>query len=90
MSEDRGEIYRCRPPARLWVPILVHPLAVNDDIPEESEIEIAVLGLKGGRAGGSVGHAHEGPEGVAIGGQVREGSIEEKVGACGETSAGDV
>ena len=52
MSDDRGEIYRCRPPARLWVPILVHPLEVNDDIPEESEIEIAVLGLKDGRAGG--------------------------------------
>ena len=46
------ELYRCRPPARLWVPILVHPLEVNDDIPEESEIEIAVLGLKDGRAGG--------------------------------------
>ena len=40
--------------------------------------------------GGSVGHAHGGPEGVAPGGQVREISQGEKVLACGETSAGDV
>ena len=30
-------------------------LAVNDDILEEVEIDIAVLGLKGGRAGGPSG-----------------------------------
>ena len=52
VSEDRAELYRCIPPARLWVPILVHPSVVNDDIPEEADIGIEVLGLKGGRAGG--------------------------------------
>ena len=57
MSADRPEIYICCPPARLWVTILVHPLALNDDIPEEADIqiEIAVLGMKGGRAGGIPG-----------------------------------
>ena len=33
-SADRAELYMCRPPAILQVPILVQPPAVNDDIPE--------------------------------------------------------
>ena len=52
VSEDRAKLYGCIPPARLWVPILVHPSVVNDDIPEEADIDIAVLGLKGRREGG--------------------------------------
>ena len=35
MSADRAEIYRCRPPDRIQVPILVHLPAVNDEIPAE-------------------------------------------------------
>ena len=55
MSADRAELYICCPQARLWVPILVYPSEVNDEIPEETEIEISVLGLKGGREGGPLG-----------------------------------
>ena len=55
VSADRAELYRCHPQSRLWVPILVQPLAVNDDILEEADIEIAVLGLKGGIAGDLLG-----------------------------------
>ena len=52
VSLDRVELYICCPPARLWVPILVHTSEVNDYIPEEAKIYIEVLGLKYGRAGG--------------------------------------
>ena len=55
VSEDRVELYRCCLPARLWVPILVQPPAINDYIPEKAEIDIAVLWLKCGRAGGLSG-----------------------------------
>ena len=55
VSADKAELYRCYPPTRICVPILVHPLVVNDYIPEESEIVIAVLGLKVGRAWGPLG-----------------------------------
>ena len=51
-SEDRAELYRCRPLVRIKVPILVQPVAVNNDIPAEEEIELAVWGMKCGRAGG--------------------------------------
>ena len=48
----REEIYRCPPPARLKVPILVQPVKVNDELPTEVEFELAVRALKVGRAGG--------------------------------------
>ena len=51
VSVDRAEIYRCWPPVRLQVPILVQPLAVNDYIPSEAEIYMVVLGLKVGILG---------------------------------------
>ena len=35
--------------------ILVQPAAVNDDVPTEAEIDLAVRGLKGGRVGGPLG-----------------------------------
>ena len=54
-SVVRAELYRCQPPARLKVPILVHPVAVNDDVPKEAEVELEVWGMKGGRAGGLSG-----------------------------------
>ena len=50
-SAVRVELYRLRPPARLKVPILVQPAEVNDDVPTEAEGELAVRGIKGGRAG---------------------------------------
>ena len=60
VSADREELYICCPPERLWVPILVQPSEVNDEIPQEEDIEIAVLGLKGRRAGGMSGmHAKD-------------------------------
>ena len=37
------------------MPILVIPAEVEDGLPEESEIEQAVRGIKGGRAGGPSG-----------------------------------
>ena len=55
MSADREELYICRPPARLWVSILVQLSAFNNDITEESDIEIAVLWLKVRRTGGPSG-----------------------------------
>ena len=33
VSAHRAELYICRPPERLWVPILVQLSAVNDEIP---------------------------------------------------------
>ena len=62
--------------------------AVNDDIPAEADIEMAVCGLKGGREGGGVGHYSRGPKGMYQGGQVLEGYIGEKVGAGGDTRTG--
>ena len=50
----RAELYRCRPLARLRFPIIVQPAAVNYDIPVQAEIEMAVQGLKVGRARGSL------------------------------------
>ena len=34
-STVRAELYRCRPPARLKVPILVQPMEVNAEVPTE-------------------------------------------------------
>ena len=34
-SEVIAELYRCRPPARLKVPILVQPMEVNAEVPTE-------------------------------------------------------
>ena len=33
-------------------PILIQPAAVNDNVPTEAEVKLAVRGLKGGRVGG--------------------------------------
>ena len=52
VSADRAELYRCRPPEGLWVPLLLQPSVVSDDIPSEAEIEMAVKRLKVRRAGG--------------------------------------
>ena len=52
MSTDRVDIYRCRPPEELRVPILVGKLDIEDCIPMDSEVETEVTGPKGGIAGG--------------------------------------
>ena len=89
VSEDRVELYRCRPPERLRVPILVQLSAVNNDIIAEAEIDMTLQGLKGGRAGGPSGMRVE-----DLKGWCREAKCEKdpegKVGDCGETSAGNV
>ena len=52
VSKEREELYRCRPPEGLRVPILVRYSDIKDGIPTESEVEKSVKGMKGGRAGG--------------------------------------
>ena len=54
-SAVMAELYRCRTPARLKVPILVHPEEVNDELPTEAEVNLAVQGLKAGKVGGPSG-----------------------------------
>ena len=49
MTTERAELYRCRPPEGIWAPLLVRPLGVDEGIPLEAEIELAVWGLKGWR-----------------------------------------
>ena len=51
VSEDMADLYRCRLPEGLQVLLLVQPEVVNDNIPEEAEIKMAVGGLKSRRAG---------------------------------------
>ena len=48
---DREKLYRFRPPERLKVPILVQSGVVNNDVPMEADIELAVWEMKGGRSG---------------------------------------
>ena len=55
----RLELYRCWPPARIKVPILVQPAAVNNGAPTEAEVKMAVWGLKRGRKGGPSGMREE-------------------------------
>ena len=38
IATERAELYRCRPPEELRVPILVTPVEVEDRVPEEAEI----------------------------------------------------
>ena len=69
VSEYRVELYICRLPEGLRVPLLVQIADVNNETTEEEEIDMEVQGLKSGRAGGGdVGHARGGYEGVAKGG----------------------
>ena len=51
VSTERTELYRCRPPEVLRVPILVRQSDIADGVPKEVEVETVVKGLKGGRAG---------------------------------------
>ena len=52
ITTESVEIYRCRPPEGLWVPILVILAAVDNVILLGAYIEQALRDLKGGRAVG--------------------------------------
>ena len=51
----RAELYRCRPPDGIRIPILVMPETVEHRIPGEEEVEQAVRSIKRGRSGGLLG-----------------------------------
>ena len=55
MSTERAELYRCRLPEGLRVPILVRQSDIADGVTTEVEVETVVKGLKGGRAGAPSG-----------------------------------
>ena len=55
IAMEREDLYRCRHPEGLRVPIMVTPSEVEDGFPEESDITQVLRGLKGGRAGGPSG-----------------------------------
>ena len=59
MSAERAELYRCRPPEGLRVPVSVQQSDIEGGIPRETEVETAVKGLKGGRLGGPPGMCAE-------------------------------
>ena len=63
VSADRSELYICRPPEIIRVPILVQPSEVDNDIPEESEMEMELREFKGGREGSLSGMQAEDLEG---------------------------
>ena len=52
IATERSEIYRCRSPEVIQVPILVILAAVEDGIPGEEEVAQLVWILKRGRYGG--------------------------------------
>ena len=54
-----AELYRCRPSARLNIPILVQPTEVNNEVPSEAEFDLAVWRLIAGRAGCTSGMRSE-------------------------------
>ena len=51
ISVERAEIYRCRTPEGICVPILVTPSEVENGVPKEAEVAQLVWKFKGGRAG---------------------------------------
>ena len=55
VSTERAELYRCRPPEVLRVPILVRQSDIEDGIPTEAELGITVKVLKGVRVWGAPG-----------------------------------
>ena len=55
VATKRAEIYRCRPPEGIRVPILIMTAAVEDGIPGGEEVEQAVRNLKRVISGGLSG-----------------------------------
>ena len=55
----RAEIYRCRPPEGLRVPLLVQQSDIKYGIPTEAEVTESARGLKGGILGGPSGMCAE-------------------------------
>ena len=59
VTVDRTEIYRCRPPKGLRVPLLMRQADIKDGTPTKAEVSEAVRGLKGVRSGGPPGTCSE-------------------------------
>ena len=62
MTTEREDLYRCRLPEGLQVPLLVQLTEVDDGIPLEAEIELSVQDLKEGRADRLLGMREEDPK----------------------------
>ena len=71
IATERAELYMCRPPEGLWVPIMLTLEAVEDGIPAEEEVVQAVRRLRRGRDGGLLGMRAE-----DLNGWLREASRE--------------
>ena len=90
VTMERAELYMCRPPEGLKVPILVRNTDIKDGIPMEAEVAEAVWGLKGSRA--------EGPPGISaedLRGWLREATrtkalVEKRVVTLDEVSTPNV
>ena len=52
VTTERADIYICRPLEGMRVPLMVQSAEVDDGIPLEVDIELAVQVLKRGRTGG--------------------------------------
>ena len=60
MKVERAELYRCRLPEGLSIPLLVRQSDIKDGISREAEVAEEVRGMKGGRLGGPSGmHAED-------------------------------
>ena len=81
MSTERAELYMCRPPEGLRVPILVRQSVIEDDIPTEDEVR---------QSRGPVGNVSRGVEEVDTGGNMQEGAGEDTVGDLGEISTAEI
>ena len=55
VTVQREELYRSRPPDGLKLPLLVHKVDIEDDIPTDEEVVETVQGLNGVRAGAQSG-----------------------------------
>jgi hypothetical protein len=58
-TAERVELYRQRDPPGEPLPININPIPVNDGMPSEGEIRVAVAGLSNGRAGSASGMCAE-------------------------------
>ena len=90
MAVYRVELYRCRPTEGLRVSLLVRQDDIEDGIPTEEEVVASLRGMMGGRAGGVVRNERRRLEEMATGGNVQEGTGEDKVGALGDIGTSDV
>ena len=69
VTAERVTLYSWIPPPGNTIPVTMEPLAVEDGVPTEAEIEWAVKCLRNNRAGGAVEDAGGGYQGMACGGE---------------------